>query len=120
MALIACRECQKQISDQALTCPQCGAPTAASEALAINAPKKRSIWKWVLGVPVGAFVVLMIIGSCSANTPEGKQRATERSAIELCWESQGRKSNSAGVGQFIAGACEKMERDFRNKWGRSP
>ena len=28
MALFACKECGKQISDQARSCPQCGAPVA--------------------------------------------------------------------------------------------
>lgn len=32
MALIPCRECKKIISDQASSCPQCGAPSTANEA----------------------------------------------------------------------------------------
>lgn len=30
MALVYCRECGKQISDQALSCPACGAPQRAT------------------------------------------------------------------------------------------
>lgn len=30
MALIACAECKKEISDKAATCPHCGAPISAS------------------------------------------------------------------------------------------
>ncbi|MBP5518024.1 MAG: zinc ribbon domain-containing protein [Bacteroidales bacterium] len=32
MALINCRECGKQISDQAASCPHCGAPLKATPA----------------------------------------------------------------------------------------
>lgn len=32
MALIACSECSKEISDKAATCPGCGAPVAAQPA----------------------------------------------------------------------------------------
>jgi len=37
MALIACAECNKQISDKAATCPQCGAPISASRQHAVPA-----------------------------------------------------------------------------------
>jgi hypothetical protein len=30
MALIKCKECEKEISDKAATCPGCGAPVATS------------------------------------------------------------------------------------------
>jgi TM2 domain-containing membrane protein YozV len=38
MALIYCRECGKQVSDQAASCPSCGAPVAASTPPAVVAP----------------------------------------------------------------------------------
>ena|SRR5579859_314889 len=48
MALIYCRECGKQISDQAATCPSCGAPVSARPPAAVTpvvvtAPKSRSL-----------------------------------------------------------------------------
>lgn len=49
MALIACTECQKQISDAAKTCPHCGKPTTA------NTTKSTGNWKWV-----GIFVLIMM------------------------------------------------------------
>jgi TM2 domain-containing membrane protein YozV len=46
MALVSCRECDKQISDQAVACPNCGAPSGSGhlpvQHLAI-APKSRSM-----------------------------------------------------------------------------
>jgi hypothetical protein len=47
-------------------------------------------------------------------------RGVERRAIKLCWEDQAKKSNSPEAARFIAGACEKMERDFRAKYNASP
>jgi len=47
MALVNCRECGKQISDQAATCPSCGAPIlgrsqSPSARVVVAAPKSRS------------------------------------------------------------------------------
>jgi len=50
MALINCRECDKQISDQAVACPSCGAPLQASipsqlapHIVVFAPPKSRSV-----------------------------------------------------------------------------
>jgi DNA-directed RNA polymerase subunit RPC12/RpoP len=37
MPIINCRECSKEISDQAVACPHCGAPLASQPAAAPNA-----------------------------------------------------------------------------------
>lgn len=125
MALISCSECSKEISDRAASCPHCGAPVGAA-ALVVNRgadeseSKKSSVWKWLFGVPIGGFVLVMIIGSCAGNTPEGKERQASRDAISLCWSEQGRKSLDPGSARFVASTCEKMESDYRAKWGRNP
>jgi hypothetical protein len=59
-------------------------------------------------------------GFIVSSTPEGKARAHERDVIALCWEEQERKSLSPEAARFVAGACEKLEADFRNKWKREP
>lgn len=130
MALIACSECQKEVSDKAATCPHCGAPIQTkaparprgtyyddlpATAAAAPAPAKQGsgLWKWLLGVPVGAIALLMVIGSCAGSTPEGRDRSNKRAAIDLCWQEQSKKSNDPATAQFIAGTCEKMEADAR-------
>lgn len=60
------------------------------------------------------------IGFVASSSPEGQARSHERSAIELCWDGQKRKSLSPEEARFIAGACEKMEADYRAKWNRDP
>lgn len=126
MALIACSECNKEISDKAFSCPHCGAPcrsggqAQSSGVAASQSPKKRNIWKWIIGVPVAGFLALLAFGAYVSSTPDGRERSNERAAIDLCWSEQSRKSNTSGSARFIAGACEKMERDFRERWGVNP
>lgn len=121
MALIACAECGKEISDKAAACPHCGAPVA-SEAPKVgryyqdmpppvmNPPKSGGSgwWKWLIGVPVGGFLLLMLIGSCSG-TPESRAaKSRQSSAIALCWQEQAKKSNDPATARLIAETCEKM------------
>lgn len=131
MALTICSECQGSVSDRAAACPHCGAPISSetseppikvpAENETVQQPKKKGgIWKWVLGVPLGAFLLLMLIGSCAGNSPEGKEKSASRNAIDYCWKEQSRKSFDPSTARFVASTCEKMEQDFRNKWGVSP
>ena len=57
MALVNCHECQKQVSDSARVCPNCGAPVSATQ---------KRILKWNLTVLIiGLFFMLLIaIGGC--------------------------------------------------------
>ncbi len=116
MALIACRECQKEISDQAVACPHCGAPASASVAEPVR--EKSGLWMWLLGTPAALLALVMVVGAFS--DPGNDEKALGRDAIDMCWSEQERKSNTPGEARFIAGACEKMERDFRSKWGVNP
>lgn len=55
MALIACNECDKEISDKATACPSCGAPQTATTETPKTSPKakeKTSAIAWVATVLV--------------------------------------------------------------------
>lgn len=55
MALIACRECENQISDKAVSCPRCGAVLGGPRR-----PRRRGLWAlFALGLIACAFGVLM-------------------------------------------------------------
>lgn len=84
--------------------------------------KKRLLpwWGWVLLAPVIAIGALLIIGALMGDNPQRDARWREQDAIKLCWSEQGRKSLDAATSRFVAGACEKMERDYEAKWGRKP
>ena len=49
MALIYCRECGKQISDQAFTCPYCGCPMGNynPNAQVLSCDPNRSKYDWL-------------------------------------------------------------------------
>jgi ribosomal protein L40E len=106
MSLITCKECGHQVATSAKACPKCGA----------RVPRT----KWWLWVPLGAVAAFLAFGAVVGNTPEGKQSAQERMAIDLCWSEQSRKSLSSSETRFVAGACEMMEERFRAKWNRAP
>lgn len=56
----------------------------------------------------------------ASNSPEEKEKDLRRRAIELCWKDQGRKSLDPSVQRFVAGACERMEAEFQERFHASP
>ncbi|KRC22660.1 hypothetical protein [Acidovorax sp. Root219] len=98
------------------------ATAAAEEPPAAKPRKKRLLpwWGWVLLAPVIAIGGLMLIGALMPDNPERDARWRAQDAIKLCWSEQGRKSLDASTAWFVAGACEKMERDYEARWGRKP
>lgn len=71
MALVACGECGKEVSDKAPACPGCGAPTAAPAAAAPPAKVKRktSPVTWV------ALVAIIAGGAWYTQTREYKEQS---------------------------------------------
>lgn len=68
----------------------------------------------------GGVVAFLIFGASVGNSPQAQARLASKDAISMCWEEQGRKSLTPGTQRFIAGACEKMEADYRAQYGRNP
>lgn len=62
MALIACRECGKEISSKAPTCPSCGAPVK-------KAPRKVGCLGSLLLFLAASVVITMVIGTISSEKP---------------------------------------------------
>lgn len=84
MALIKCRECEKQISDKAKTCPSCGA----------EQKKKFSILKGLLYL-FAAFIVIAWIGSSgeksvgAGNVKNPKDEVRQNLAFDFVWNKSG-------------------------------
>lgn len=127
MAMIACPECSKEVSSAAVACPSCAYPVSSSPVArkyAQPAPKPESagmgtfakILLWI----VGLFVAFIAFGAMVGSSPEAKERAEERRTIEYCWDEQKKKSLAPDTQRFVAGACERLEDDFRKKWNRNP
>ncbi|HGH4637982.1 TPA: hypothetical protein ACJIWT_004609 [Enterobacter bugandensis] len=76
--------------------------------------------KKFLLVIVALVIVFLGWGAYLNETPAGKEKVRARNAIKACWSGQSNKSNSEVQGQFIAGSCELMEKDFRAKYGVNP
>lgn len=74
---------------------------------------------WVLWAIGGALLVL-VVALVQGNSPEQKQKQLARKAIELCWADQAKRSNTAGSARVIAGACEKLESDYVERYHAKP
>lgn len=120
MAIIECRECHGKVSDTAAACPHCGAPAPSPQDTASEATEKPGggWWKWVLGIPIGLFVLMMVIGSLQPADPEkDRARLVYSRCIEQL-ESSDRARLSTANG--LATMCEKFRLDFRAKYGVNP
>lgn len=125
MALIACWECGKEISDSAAVCPHCGAAAKAAPGAApapsvqaAETPSKGGWLKWVLGVPAALLAAFLLFGALQPDNPEKTQarRAHAQCLDELASADRARN----GASGFIAGTCERMRRDFRERYGVDP
>ena len=112
MALIACAECNAQVSDQAIACPSCGArpPKAPRSSGA------KALLYTLLSIPL----IILAWASLGSSDPIVREKSDARAAISTCWDTQTAKSNTPSDARFIAGTCEKMERDFTAKYGHTP
>jgi hypothetical protein len=70
MAMIQCSECAAVISDQAATCPTCGAPNRKRKSKT-NSTMKSILWTigLVLVIPVTAFVLVEVMMQVSGSDP---------------------------------------------------
>lgn len=75
MALTACRECGKQISDMAAACPHCGAPTIATArdgstgGIVTTQQTSKTFKKVQL---LGAAMMCVGVVACTGSEAEGK------------------------------------------------
>ena len=76
--------------------------------------KQFAIWA---GLAVLAFVAYALNREVSQ---EEKGKIHFRDTIEQCWTEQKQKSLPPDQARFIAGACEKLERDFKEKYKVNP
>lgn len=71
----------------------------------------------LLGVPAAIMLFIYFAGS---SAPANDEKSRARAAIDLCWEEYERKSLDPPTKRFVAGACERMERDFMAKFKHKP
>ena len=117
MPLISCADCNTQFSDQAAACLQCGRPNVRSSPPPPPARRTGSVWRWIIGVPVAGFALLVAFGAVVNSTPEGAARAADRQRIATCLEMQGSASLSPSAARIAASTCERMQDQFRATHG---
>lgn len=62
MALIACPECSKQISDKAYACPNCGYPTSAAAKRSFGWSGVAHTWLTTSAIQgIAAFVAIALV-----------------------------------------------------------
>ena len=112
MALIACKECSAQVSDQAIACPSCGARPPKTPRSAGS----KAVLYTLLSIPL----IILAWASLGSSDPVVREKSDARASISTCWDEQKAKSRAPREARFIAGTCEKMERDFTTKYGHTP
>ncbi|MHC1701474.1 MAG: zinc-ribbon domain-containing protein [Humidesulfovibrio sp.] len=71
MALINCQECGKEISDQAVSCPNCGHPQRAAEPAPITTHEKKTNTGCAIASAVGVCLILVVLlALCGKSGPE--------------------------------------------------
>lgn len=99
-----------------------GASTEADRSSLKVEPKtsKNNAWLIAGAISTSLVVAFFMLGANVGSTPEAKEKSNQRGAIDLCWKEQERKSLDPNTKRFVASACEKMEMDFKTKYGVNP
>lgn len=71
----------------------------------------------VLGLLLVAFLAW---GAYLSNTPDGKTKAAERTAIAECRKGEKDELTPIEQRRFIREACDTMEAGYVAKWGNAP
>ena len=95
MALIKCKECANEVSDQAKACPKCGAPVKLDKV--IPDKKKTSTFTKIIAVIFGIPVVVGIIAG-AINDQEPKDSKTTSTPSDPKRDAQ---LQAAGAGAMI-------------------
>ena len=86
-----------------------------------TAVKKPKLVLWIIGLPVAFFALLMIASQIMFfMSPDKEAQWVDRESIRLCWKEREKGPKENTPAQFTEGQCEKLEFDFKNKWGENP
>lgn len=77
MALITCPECEKKISENADSCPNCGYKLIPEKLAEIKKEEQRAHKSRNIGCLVLILIILVMIGYFSSNSPKDSPRSIE-------------------------------------------
>lgn len=106
------------LAEGAIRMAESGASMSMASAPAAASPARRPGRWWLWPLVAGALFVFWAL--VRTPSPEEGEKSAARVVIEACWKEQRKKSYDADAARFIAGACEKAEKDFRAKYGVNP
>lgn len=94
MAMLKCAECGAKISDKAASCPSCGAPRTANQAIT----KKRIGCGTVVLAVFGAFLAVGITINAVDSYQQGRDEAAAREQVAERFEAKRKEfSTSASL-----------------------
>ena len=86
----------------------------------IATPKPKLV-RWIIGLPVGLFAVLMLGSEIFfAMSPDKEAQWIERETIRMCWKEREKGPKADTPAQFTPDQCERLEFDFKTRWGSNP
>lgn len=117
MALIACRECNKEISDKAISCPNCGMPLQGVQPVhMVHEPKKGTpVLVWVFIVAVAGFAGMFLLGSVLSLGDDEKIHL--ENLIEDCRKTQNELIRKNPGSHNFNRMCDKLDFQYREKYG---
>ena len=123
MSTLSCPFCGHPLTDSTAPCSACGKTPARSAAApqarpVAPAPRSRLV-PWLIGLPVGAFAVLMVVGSL-LSTPESSNQWVAREAIKVCNKEVARAPEDRKRPDLTAQDCADLDAAFRSQYGTAP
>ena len=79
-------------------------------------PERNSLVAWLIGLPVAAFALLMIVGSL-LSTPQSKNQWIAREAIKVCNKEVARAPEDRKRPDLTPKDCADLAAAFRNQYG---
>ena len=85
------------------------------------ATKKPRLVRWIIGLPVGLFALLMVGSQISFTlSPDKEAQWIERETIRMCWKEREKGPKADTPAQFKEGECERLEFQFKERWNTNP
>lgn len=94
-------------------------PGANELPRADSVPERKKI-NWWIWAPLGSVGLFLFWAMVRTPSPQENEMQRQRASIEYCWKEQARKSLEPSSQRFIAGACERMEDGFRQRFSTNP
>ena len=115
MPTLSCPFCGHALTDGTSPCSHCGKTPPIDTAAA---PRSRLV-PWLIGLPVGAFAVLMVVGSL-LSSPESSNQWVAREAIKVCTKEVARAPEDRKRPDLTAKDCAELDAAFRKEYGTEP